>query len=286
MLEQMTAAQMAVRVGISERSIQRWMQEGRLQAKRLEDSSLYEVETADLDHLRLRGHREEESRLQAVERKVTEMRYDLDAALFQHQDHLTALERKVTEGGETTAELRAALQIALEQIRQLTSAFEAHLGEIGTQLHDMRIVFLSDVWRTAPEAIQAVQSRLDTLEQRLATLETTAATKTTPETESRPKTPRTRPAQPAERGGEGVELPSDLVSARAFAGKHGIHENTLDKAIKSGRIPVETGRWKDGAAWVQKALDQAGQARFVELYHSNPHFHQCDDPECPCHEQI
>src|SRR2546425_10742171 len=117
MIEQLTAAQMAVRVGISERSIQRWMQEGRLQAKRMEDSSLYEVESTDLERLRLRGHREEESRLQAVERQVTELSVQLETAEQTHQEQLTALERRITDQSEQMAQLNASLQFATEQVR-------------------------------------------------------------------------------------------------------------------------------------------------------------------------
>jgi len=280
MLVQLTAAQMAVKVGISERSIQRWMQEGRLQAKKIEDSSLYEVESTDLERLRLRGHREEESRLQAVERKVTEMRRDLDAAIFHHEDQLAALERKFTDQAKQIAELNAALRIATEQLERLATA---SLSELETQLHDIRAVYHSKLLEYDPALLKALTARVEALEQRLSTPATTPGT---PETATKPKTPRAQPTRLAEAVGKSSELPSDLVSARAFAGKHGIHENTLDKAINSGRLPVERGRWKDGAFWVQKALDEQGRARFVELYRSNPHFHQCSDLECPCHEYM
>src|SRR5262249_7730757 len=103
---------------------QRWMQEGRLQAKKIEDSSLYEVETADLDRLRLRGHREEETRLQAVERKVTEVDERLDERIFQHEDQLAALEDKISTQAQQITLLEAARTTLTSQVEQLTAAQE------------------------------------------------------------------------------------------------------------------------------------------------------------------
>jgi excisionase family DNA binding protein len=253
MHQEMSTVEMALIASTSERTVQRWISEGRLPAEHIEHNR-YRIHAEDLEKLKLGKHYEEARGLQR-------------------------LERKVTDQAEQIAELSAALRIATEQLERLATA---SLSELETQLHDIRTVYHSKLLEYDPALLKALTARVEALEQRLSTPATTPGT---PETATKPKTPRAQPTRSAEAVGKSSELPTDLVSARSFAGKHGIHENTLDKAIKSGRLPVETGRWKDGAFWVQKALNQAGRARFVELYHSNPHFHQCDDPECPCHEQ-
>jgi hypothetical protein len=75
------------------------------------------------------------------------------------------------------------------------------------------------------------------------------------------------------------ELPGGLVSARAFAGLHGVPETTMRKAIGSGRLPTVRGEWKQGRAIVKEGLSDEGRARFYELFHGNANFKACG--ECP-----
>ena len=74
-------------------------------------------------------------------------------------------------------------------------------------------------------------------------------------------------------------LPGGLVGWRAFSRLHGIGESTTQTAIEAGRLPIVEGEWPVGRVTVKGALDQAGRARFYDLYHDNPHFKPCD--ECP-----
>jgi predicted RNase H-like nuclease (RuvC/YqgF family) len=182
---------------------------------------------------------------------------------------LEALERKVTDLTDEVEQLNADLRVVTEQLERLATA---SLSELESQLHDIRTVYLSKLLEYDPDLLKALTARVDALEQRLNT-----PARSIP-------APRTRAIRPAENVSESSELPSDLVSARSFAKDHGIHENTLDKAIASGRLKPVTGRWKVGNSYVQKALDQAGRAIFIAMYRSNPTFRQCDDPACPCHE--
>ena len=75
------------------------------------------------------------------------------------------------------------------------------------------------------------------------------------------------------------DLPDNLVSYPMFARLHGISVSTVQKAIDANRLTVIRGRWKQGQAIVQKALDANGRARFVELFQGNEHFKVCS--ECP-----
>src|SRR5205823_2844813 len=88
--------------------------------------------------------------------------------------------------------------------------------------------------------------RLERLEQQMeelrASIETIQA-----QLRERPATtfPPAAKARPADRteirppaSGTGDTLPADLVSARGFAGRHGIAESTVKKAIQTGRLPA------------------------------------------------
>ncbi len=74
-------------------------------------------------------------------------------------------------------------------------------------------------------------------------------------------------------------LPGGLVPASSFAAMHGVHENTIRKAIASGRIAAITGRWQHGRATVTTALDASGRAAFYAIYSARPDFQTCS--ECP-----
>ena len=98
-----------------------------------------------------------------------------------------------------------------------------------------------------------------------------------------PKTPEL-PPQSQKRLSQGkAYLPDGLVPWRGFAEAHGISASTMQKAIKSGRLPVIRGSWimarEAGANIVMGALDAVGRARFYELYHANSHFKPCE--QCP-----
>jgi excisionase family DNA binding protein len=111
-----TTAQMAVMVGVSERSIQRWIQEGRLQATRLEDSALYSVQQAELDRLRFRSHRAEEDRMQGLERRAAEQESllkDAIATLRLNAEHLQQLDGYTRILSEQIRHLQAALDCCL-----------------------------------------------------------------------------------------------------------------------------------------------------------------------------
>jgi hypothetical protein len=194
-----------------------------------------------------------------------------------------ALERKVTdlagrleylETHDPSADL-SRLFGQISDLREHMSKLEERLSEIEAELHDMRVVFLSDVWRTALDELKALTARMDAIEQRLASVP--------------PKTaPRSQPARPVELVGqssESSELPAGLVVATTFARQHGISDSGIKKALTSGRVPrAPGGPWKIGRAWVMDMLDEQGRRAFVQEFRNNPNYHPCDDAQCMCHE--
>jgi hypothetical protein len=78
-------------------------------------------------------------------------------------------------------------------------------------------------------------------------------------------------------------LPPGYIGFRQMAKRHGIHENTVHKAIETGRLQVEEGEWKVDRAFVRQAFNQNQQRAFVEAYRTHHGYHQCDDAACVCH---
>lgn len=95
--------------------------------------------------------------------------------------------------------------------------------------------------------------------------------------------PQERHTQPRREASEKQEdiiwLTPDLVAWRSFARAHGIHENTVGKAIKSGRLPSVAGEWHIGRTIYREALDAAGRAAFWQQYHEHRSFTPCS--ACP-----
>jgi BMFP domain-containing protein YqiC len=191
-----------------------------------------------------------------------------------------ALERKVSdlagrldylETHDPSADLSRLFGL-IEDLREHLGKLQERISEMEAQLHDMRVVFLSDVWRTAPDELKALTSRIEALESRLIT------------PSKRPASPRPQPARSVEPTAESSELPEGLVGAVTFAQQHGISPSAIKKAIAVGRLPVTRGRWKQGRAWIQDAWDAQGRRAFVEEYCTNPNYHRCQDPECVCQE--
>jgi len=98
---------------------------------------------------------------------------------------------------------------------------------------------------------------------------------TTSPRKTSPRPLQTQPGQSEQKS----TMPSGLVGWRAFSRLHGIGESTTQAAIEAGRLGVVPGTWIVGRASVKGALDQAGRARFYELYHDKPQFKPC--AECP-----
>ncbi len=88
-----------------------------------------------------------------------------------------------------------------------------------------------------------------------------------------------RPVQAPKQASEKSTMPSGLVGWRAFSRLHSIGESTTQAAIETGRLGVVPGTWIVGRASVKGALDQAGRAKFYELYHDKPQFKPCE--QCP-----
>lgn len=70
-------------------------------------------------------------------------------------------------------------------------------------------------------------------------------------------------------------LPDGLVSWRAFAKAHRLPETTVSKALDAGRLPSVAGKWKDGRAYVLRALDADGRRAFYALWGDRPDFARC-----------
>lgn len=95
---------------------------------------------------------------------------------------------------------------------------------------------------------------------------------------------RQRPASKSSRPPSQKEpLPDDLIPSARFANDHGIHENTVRKAIQTGRLQDERNDWILGKSTVKSAFNREQQAAFIRLYSSNEKFQQCKRENCPCH---
>jgi excisionase family DNA binding protein len=70
-MEELTTAQIAARVGKTERTVQRWIKSGKLPARLLADNK-YGVNPADLEHLTLPAHLTESG---AMVLEVMQLRY-------------------------------------------------------------------------------------------------------------------------------------------------------------------------------------------------------------------
>lgn len=127
------------------------------------------------------------------------------------------------------------------------------------------------------ERIEGIENALQSFSERLNKLEAYIPVTAAPAAHTRPSTLRpTRLIYDTDKGA----LPGDLVSFRQFADLHNIAQSTVQRAIERGRLPVQRGRWKQGRAWVEMALDGAGQRLFYELFSETyPGFKAC--PRCP-----
>lgn len=121
----------------------------------------------------------------------------------------------------------------------------------------------------------ALLATLTRIEQKLDALSAQVGTLT-----AQPPTSHVQPhrATPA-RSDEVIYLTPELVAWRKFARLHGIAETTVDKAIKSGRLPTVAGEWHIGRTIYREGLDAAGRHAFYEQYHTNERFTPC--PDCP-----
>jgi hypothetical protein len=273
MIAHMTAAQMAVKVGISERSIQRWIQEGRLQAKRIEDSALYEVETDDLDRLRLRGHREEETRLQAVERKVTEVVEHLDAATFRHEEQIAAMERQFNDltGRVDRLEYNDP-STEVGHLAGLVDDLRSHVAQLEAR-HTEQVAGLSEALHLADAQVQVLTTRMEAIEQHVAATPTRQPRPTPTERKTTRPSPQTPPVT--------AKSTEGLVPAIGFARDHGIGEEAARTAMKPSRGKIETTPVEG-----QQARYLSEQQQRAALQYWRGKWHPCDDPQCPCHTLV
>lgn len=78
MIEELTAAQIAARIGVSERTIQRNIASGKLKARPLRNHK-YVVDSDDVDALVLPDHHNDLSRIEALEQEVRRLALVVDA---------------------------------------------------------------------------------------------------------------------------------------------------------------------------------------------------------------
>jgi excisionase family DNA binding protein len=133
--------------------------------------------------------------------------------------------------------------------------------------------------------IEGILSHLESLQQEVDTLKrTVSALQSQLEalSSSPAPAPSTRRVVPQKLEGPGTALPDGLVSWRSFATLHGLDEKkhtAIQNAVNDGRLPVVRGHWREGKALVRQALDEAGRAKFYDLYHDRADFQRC--PQCP-----
>lgn len=102
----------------------------------------------------------------------------------------------------------------------------------------------------------------------------------------RPPQPRKTVSRSSESQIEALksDMPAGLIGFREAAHRHGVPENTVNKALKSGRLAATAGSWTVGRASVRMAFNREQLAAFVQLYSRNTRFQRCDDPGCPCQD--
>ncbi len=78
---------------------------------------------------------------------------------------------------------------------------------------------------------------------------------------------------------QGYELPEGLVDWQAFADSHYMNKNEVRRLISQGHIRGVKGPWKVGRRFTDKALDPKGRRDFWTQFHEASGFRSCDD--CP-----
>lgn len=88
MIEELTAAQIAARIGLSERTIQRYISDKKLPAKRLAHNK-YAIDSNDIDDIKLPEHYNEATRLEEAEQKIR----ILEDRIFQLENRISKIEQ-------------------------------------------------------------------------------------------------------------------------------------------------------------------------------------------------
>jgi excisionase family DNA binding protein len=156
--------------------------------------------------------------------------------------------------------------------RDINAYLQAHQPHIGEE----------SIYEVVYARLDSIDTRLDEIQKAVERLTAHLSTKETPKILKPPQPQYSAKATVQEEQEEKPitsTLPDGLVIATAFAKQHGVPENTANKAIESGRLPVIRGQWKVGRASPTKAWDAEGRSKFYQEYHNSPNFIRC--PDCP-----
>lgn len=113
-MEELTTAQIASRVGKTERTVQRWIRSGKLPARPLADSR-YGVNPQDLEHLRLPEHLSETG---ASVLEVMQLRYPSEEKYEQLQYGIDDLTERLEDAEKKIERLQYRLDQILKEVRQ------------------------------------------------------------------------------------------------------------------------------------------------------------------------
>ena len=113
-MEELTTAQIAVRVGKTERTVQRWIKNGKLPARPLADNR-YGVNLADLEHLKLPAHLTEYGE-NALE--VMQLRYPSEEKYEQLQYSIGDLTERLEDAEKKIERLQYRLDQILKEMRE------------------------------------------------------------------------------------------------------------------------------------------------------------------------
>jgi hypothetical protein len=113
-MEELTTAQIAARVGKTERTIQCWIRSGKLPARPLADSR-YGVNQADLEHLRLPEHLSETG---ASVLEVMQLRYPSEEKYEQMQYSIGDLTERLEDAEKQIERLQYRFDQVLKEVRE------------------------------------------------------------------------------------------------------------------------------------------------------------------------
>jgi hypothetical protein len=84
---------------------------------------------------------------------------------------------------------------------------------------------------------------------------------------------------------EHIPLPADLVGWRVCARLHQIALYEVQRAIRSGQLPLIFGAWRDGRVLVRQVLDEDGQRIFHQIWYAQVIQQEAVCPLCPQFQQ-
>jgi len=260
----LNATQAAAKLGVHEKTVRRWIDEGRLEAIHV-TKNRYAISPEEVERI-AEGRRQhavtrEDEHLPSpdqVSHLADESQIDSPSAdIYQLLvDHIDTLSEHL--GTIVQASTGTPSEKILQKLEQRIAGLEAQFQLRTTALE----TYLQQLTKTM-EALVSQRETQDTAQPHGYYLDD--AKKTTGRTKQPENT-----------------LPEGLVPWRAFANLHTVPQNVIRDAWKAGFVHIVRGKWNVAGQSITEALDAKGQRDFWVQFHILDSFRPCDT--CP-HEE-